>query len=76
MRAPTLAELHEIFGCICEAELGQALAIRFADQLVSALHQSLAFLEALELIDQLFAGIGVITEDGLLESTAAARRRK
>jgi hypothetical protein len=42
----------------------KAFAIRFADQLISPLHQPLALLEPLKLIDQFFAGIGVVTEDG------------
>jgi hypothetical protein len=41
----------------------QALAILFADELVCALHQALALLQALNFINQFFACVRVIAED-------------
>src|ERR1700730_2691025 len=60
----------EIFGekfgdCFLrKTEIGEAFAIRLANELVCALHRALTLLEAFYLIDQLFRRVRVIAKDG------------
>jgi hypothetical protein len=49
---------------IRKTEIGEAFAIRFADELVCLLHNALLLLETLNFIDQLFGSIRVIAKNG------------
>jgi len=49
-----------------ETEVGQAFAIVFADQLIGALHETLALFEALDFVDQFLGRIRIIAEDYLV----------
>jgi hypothetical protein len=46
-----------------KTQIGQAFAIRFADELVCPLHKALPLLETLNVIDQLFGSIRVIAKN-------------
>ena len=48
---------------IRKTEIGEAFAIRFADELVCPLHKALPLLETLNFIDQLFSSIRVIAKN-------------
>jgi hypothetical protein len=61
---------------IRNAEIGEAFAIGFADELVCPLHHALTLFETLNFIDELFSSIRSSLKMITLDSAAAARRRK